>query len=303
MKILETLRAEFADDIEHKILTPNALMGGYWTAEDIADQAIFEYIKMDYHNSAPTQSIRQHLGCMDDDTKRRQYVRLMKTVQFYRNLQNDEHEEMLGMRAPEYEPQIMDTLPEKLAGHQLNAVQFREVTSLHDVPLFLKMVQHQIDDKKKVSYEQFIILFHEYSSYIESMLAEATMPCQIIQSTVELFQIEWKYCIHLFYSLALESENKGKLRSIPTERIKQLCSTVYYPSKMGIVGLENRMLMHRNMVAADVLTLSDAEWEPKKHFLLNSLCAKEAIVKAVDQAHILQLIHGATLEEQAQFIK
>lgn len=307
MNNIETIRDAFVIAIGSIVRAESLFENAYWSAKDIANQITFEYIKMDYHNSAPTKSIRQYLGCTDDDSQRRQYVRLMEYVQYYRDVENNYIEQCFGERISEYERKNMDTIAAKLAGRQLNAVQFRELTSIHEVRLFLKLLKHQIDDKKKVTDVQMVLLFNEYLKYLNELQNSATTPLQIIESIIELYQIEHHYCIHVIYELAVAMEKMKNKVSIPIKRISSITSRqlannfILYPGRL--TELNSNMLLHRHKVVSDIFMCSDAEWAAKELFISMSLHIKELFVKSRSQSTILENIHNTTLEEKAEFIR
>ena len=189
------------------------LENGVMSIESFVDEIVMELIRYAYDKFMPKESIRSLLsanGMKDDDSKKAAYGRIREYVQKYRDREADVYNSLFGEYPEELEAASMDSIEEKLSGYKLNKMNFFEMTQLQDVRILKSMVEHRLDDTKKVSNTKFVELFEEFEAFVDSLeLTEDMSDEDVVFNSIAYWVLEWKYPFEMFYKTALIMEDKG----------------------------------------------------------------------------------------------
>lgn len=189
------------------------LESGVMTIEKFVDEIVMELIRYAYDQVLPKESIRSLLAennMKDDDSKKAAYGRIREYVQRYRDREADVYAGLFGEYPEELKAMSMESIEEKLSGYRLNKMQFFEMTQLQDLRILKSMVEHRLDDNKKVSNAKFLELFEEYEAFVDSLeLTEDMSDEEVVFNSVAYWVLEWKYPFEMFYKSVLVMEEKG----------------------------------------------------------------------------------------------
>lgn len=216
---------------------------------------IVEMIKMAYDTREKKTTLRQHRGNDSDDLRMRD-SRNMAYAQHYRNLEYEEIKKDMFTEIIDLKPVDMESIDHKLNGHKLNKMQYFEISSMGEHPLMKAIISKRICDVKKISNEKFIEYMADYDDLIKSLREKLNgSDDEVLFSYLQLFTLEWKYNVELFYQCAVEAENIGKTE-IDTKSIRLLCADMKIndPVHEGCVTMtNNRFIPYRNELISSTL--------------------------------------------------
>lgn len=228
---------------------------------DFRDCFIMELIKDAYHETAPRQSLRS-LRRKDDDDARMRDSRIAKYAQHYRTLQFEHIKNNTGLEIPELLPDDVQSINGRLEGYHFTEMQYFELNTMVDHPLFKAIVNKRICDVKKISNNTFCDFMADYESLTQDLLKRLDGSDEdVIFATIALFTLEWKYCVELSYSCAVNSERTGT-KDVPLDRFAALCAQLAFPIPpefTTILHTESRFVLHRMSLVP--IMFSDSDWE------------------------------------------
>lgn len=284
--------------------------------DDIVDQALMEYIIIDYQMSAPRKSVRQHCiehGMIDSDDDLRASMwmsRLITKANRYRGIHFENVLQSSGI-------QILDPVKNEFDGpsnyqnaHQLTNVDFRELVMQGECKLLKKIFEHKLSNKDGVRNPQFKELFSEYEAKVAQMAQSVGdgNPTVVIERTIELFNLQHIYNIEFFYALTLEAEQHGFPRKMPFDRIACLCAEVpvmppsYWCPIVARAAVQ-RMLMVRDVYCEDIFTLPDDEWNAQRYGIMEACRLKTILVHLENGRVFLPYVHELTADEKLEFLR
>ena len=213
---------------------------------DFRDCFIMELIKDAYFKSEPKQSLRTNRGNDDDDVRMRD-SRYMAYAQHYRNLQLEHIQRDIGQDEPGLRPDDVTSMEGKLSGHHLTKMQYFEIKTIADHPLLKSITSKRICDVKKVSNSTFIEYMKDYDRLTADLTKELDgLDEDVIFNAIQLFTLEWKYNVELFYACAVSADENG-VQELPKHQLAALCAELSMPipivSKM--LHTESRFILHR----------------------------------------------------------
>ena len=277
---------------------------GHYKFDDILDQIIFELIKEDYREHASKATIQDYIYQYDIDAPNRKYTRAIQYAQHYKDFDNENIEQAIGIRIPEMEAQ--DVSGSKVfQGHQYTLQEYWGLKMVAECKLFEKIHGHQIDSSKKVSESKFRDLFNEYESLRDEIEPPVKDLEQVVANTLFYFGTEEHFSIELMYEITFQAE-KRNFPAIPTNRIldfiqmytilprKKWCKDYFFAM--------NTMLMKRDLYSIDIFDDSDEEWNLKREVILDTYRLKNAILQSSSVNKLFDLVHQCTLKEKADFI-
>ena len=240
----------YARDINEDIV--DMLDVGVMSIEEFIDEIIMELIRYAYDKNMPRKSIRSHLidsGVKDDDSIRMAYSRVMEYVQKYRDREADFYNDFIGSYPEALDALPMEVLEEKLAGYQITRMNFFELTKLQDVRILKSMVEHRLDNTKKVDNSKFQDLFAEFEKFVDSLQLTDNMNDEdVVFNSVAYWVLEWKYPFELFYRIALHME-ENDYKKISRQQIARLAGYCGIARPHGNVTSPSRFVKRRdNMV-------------------------------------------------------
>lgn len=214
---------------------------------DFRNCYIMQLIKDAYYETEPKNSLRHHRGT-DDDAARMQDSRNIAYAQHYRNLQYQHILETTDISIRELLPEKVGTREEKLHGHEKTTMQYFELNTLAQHPIFKAIVSKRICSVKKIPNPTFKEYMDDYEDLIKGLLEGLDgNDEEVVFSAIALFTLEWKYPIELFYACVENAEKIGTT-TIPQSRIFQLCTQharMLLPSSTTILNTESRFVLHR----------------------------------------------------------
>lgn len=235
------------------------------------DCFIMEMIKDAYHETAPRQSLRSLRGKDTDDARMRD-SRITKYAQHYRALQFEHIKSTIGREVPELLPDDVRSMTGRLEGYHFTEMQYFELNTLVDYPLFKAIVNKRICDVKKVSNNAFREFMADYESLTQGLLKKLGGSDEdVIFATIALFTLEWKYCIELSYSCAVNAESAGA-KDVPLHRFATLCAELSFPMPpefTTMLNTESRFVLHRMALVPAIF--SSTGWEEIEAKLCNYL--------------------------------
>lgn len=304
------IRRDFQVGLKAMYPHPELFDGFYWSIDDIVDQAIFDYIRLDYNATAPKKSLRQYYksDVLWDDAARRKYSRVIERLQHYRDIQNEELEAAFDVRHPGLERRDMQSIEDKLDGYHFNRVEFDEIDMEHDIPILQKLVGKQVDDPNNVRFAAFVELISDYINYVQNLEKHTTSDLETIESTIKYFNLEWRFNINILYALSTAAAKQGKLNSIPRERIYMIFGGAHlFPGvswcRLPLYHIEKRMFMKRNKVADDIFTMTDEEWAARINLHYDSVYMENFLLQAFSREQMLGKLREIPIEEKAEFIR
>lgn len=215
---------------------------------------IFEMIKTAYDSTEDKTTLRQHRGNDSDDLRMRD-SRNIAYAQHYRNQEFEELKNKHKIIIPELLSNEMNNIDNKIQGYQLNKMQYYEIDSIAKHPIFKAIVSKRICDVKKISNESFIEYMNDYDELINSLRSKLNgSDDDVLFSYLQLFTLEWKYNIELFYQCAVEAEKIVKT-DIDTRGIALLCAEMIIndPVHEGFAILtDNRFIPYRNELITSI---------------------------------------------------
>lgn len=280
------------------------IQGTPFSLEELRNCIVFECIKTAYDMQEEKSSLRSHRG-NDDDSKRMQDCRNLYYAQHYRNEEYKYVLEKQGIKIPELLSNDMDSISAKLYGHRINTMQYFELKVLEQYPLFKSIVNKRITSVKKVSNDTFVEYMEGYERLVSELLNKMNGSAEdIIFSAIQLFTIEWKFNVELFYKLAIEAETANEKR-VNIDRVFPLCAdnTLPFPLNPDVqVTTHSRFIPYRNKLAYAVF--SDEHWKMADYKMFNYLGAKLVmlLIQVDGDTLIDDLIGQTTREEWATFI-
>lgn len=289
---------------------------GRYTVDDIIDQVIMVYIIKDYQLHAERRSMRQHrdengmVTQYDDAASAQRYNRLIEKAEHYKQCNRERLWKTAGVHRIELSYNDMSGASNWQNAYSLTDTEFHELTMQDECKLLKKIFEHKISSKSSVPNPMFKTLFSVYEAKLEELYTSMDMsvPESVIAKTSELFNLQWKYNVELFYQITLEAEKYGFPKVIPYQRIAALCwqvpvipATDWFP--LEIHGAENRMLMKRDVYCHDIFALSDEEWAFQLDIIGDTCRLKEILNQMGEGKAFIPYIHELKTSEKADFIK
>ena len=289
---------------------------GRYTVEDIIDQVIMLYIIKDYQLHAERKSIRQHrykngmVTQYDDASYAQRYNRLIEKTEYYKQYNREQLWKSVGIHRIELSHNDMSGASNWQNAYSLTDTEFHELTMQDECKLLKKILEHKISSKNSVPNPMFKELFAIYEAKLDELFSSMDMsvPESVIAKTSELFNLQWKYNIELFYQITLDAEKYVFQIEIPYQRIAFLCcqvpvipATDWLP--LEIRGAENRMLMKRDSYCRDIFELSDEEWAFQMDIIWDTCRLTEILNQNDGGTAFIPYIHKLDPSEKADFTK
>ena len=270
--------------LSHIFPNPGRLNSTPFSVSDLRDCIITSIIKAAYEESEPKQSLRANRGHDKDDVRMRD-SRSLAYAQHYRTLQYEEVKARMGEEIPELLPDDVSSIDGKLSGHKISAMQYYELNTMADHPVFKAIVSKRICNVKKISNQQFCQYMQDYEEIVKKELPKLSSDNDddVIFAAIALFTLEWKYNIELFYACAVEAEAKGTT-DIPVHRIGILCAEVavpLIPHFLQTLHTESRFVLHRLKLVPLIFGATEAEWSEIEWKMWNYLGARNNIEKEI----------------------
>lgn len=289
---------------------------GHYTADDIIDQSIMEYIIKEYQAYAERKSIRRHryengmTSDLDDAATAQRYNRLIEKAEHYKQIKRNQLWESAGVQRIDLSKNEMYGPSNWQNAYSLTDTEFHELTMQDECRLLKKIFEHKISSKNSVPNPMFKEMFSEYEAQLNELYASMDLqsPDSIIAKTSELFSLQWIYNIELFYRVTLEAEKHNFPQEIPYKRIAALCAHVpIIPatdwSPLEIHGAENRMLQKRELYCEDIFTMPDEEWAFQMDIIGEACRLKEILSQAKGGTAFIPYFHQVPSSEKAKFIR
>ena len=286
----------------------SALEKGYYSLDDVLNQLIFELIKEDYKEHAEKHTIQYYLDKYDDKNvgSSRKFTRAIQYTQFYRDLNNEEFDDMFGIRIPELDAQDMSG-NNKFIGYKLTEQEFLGVRMQAYCKLTDKMHGKQIDDSHKVSETEFKRLFNDYAEQIEWLQPNVNVPDQedIICRTFTYYGLETHFLTEFLYNITLAAEKAGYPKEIPIDRILDVCGITSYlqPTSWSpeVYMADLRIIPKWNSFCDDFFEDSEAEWRNQSCLLLDCKQLKNVVLqRGLDK--LVELMNSCSVQEKANFL-
>lgn len=234
-----------------------------FSVENLRDCILFEIIKTAYDESGEKKSLRANRGS-DDDDKRMRDSRWMSYAQHYRTLQYYHIMDSANISIPELLPDNVKSMSGKIEGHKLTKMQYFEINTMANIPIFKSIVSKRICCVKKISNDDFIRGMEEYDKLVVHLINLLDGDVEdVLFGSIALFTLEWKYNIELFYNCAVEAE-KRKISEVPVHRIAALCAELsiplppYFTTK---IHTESRFVLHRLDLVSYLYSEKDKMWD------------------------------------------
>ena len=135
-----------------------------FSTTELRDCIIASIIKAAYEEIEPKHSLRSHRKT-DADDERMRNSRSLAYAQHYRTLQYEDVKERIGEEIPALLPDDMSSMGDKLSGHKITSMQFFELNTIADHPVFKAIVSKRICSVKKVSNKQFCEFMQDYENH------------------------------------------------------------------------------------------------------------------------------------------
>jgi hypothetical protein len=233
-----------------------------FSLSELRDNIILFIIKDAYAEIEEKLSLRANRG-NDNDDQRMRDSRYLAYAQHYRSLLYQRVEKQTGVKIPELLPDDISSMNEKLDGHRLTRMQYFELNTIADHPLFKAITYKRICDVKKISNDRFIEYMTDYDNFIASLTEKLDGDDEdVIFATIALFTLEWIYKVELFYSFAIEAE-KAQSKILPIERLPLLCAIRPVPLPPDYIQrsyMESRYVLHRKQLIPCLFHYDDADW-------------------------------------------
>lgn len=277
----------------------------YFWMNVIKKSIMIELIKRSYDSTELKTSLRNHRGIDSDDVRMRD-SRIMSYAQHYRNLQYSNLVKEHQHDEPDLLSKEMDSINNKLSGYKLNKMQYKELQSLADCRLFKMITSKRICDVKKVSKDEFVAAMKEYDELLRSLIAmEGNNDDDTLFAVLQLYTLEWKYNVELFYRTAIEAE-KNSTADVPVDEIAMLCGdiTIRHPLNPNSIAMtESRMIPFRNDVVK--LAYDDERKEELRERINQYLSFKifELAIPVEGETLIDEFLSKTTKHEWAEYIR
>lgn len=214
---------------------------------DFRDCFIMELIKDAYFETEPKQSLRASRGTDADDVRMRD-SRYAAYAQHYRKLQFNHIKNDIGIEIQELLPDDMSDMKKKLEGHKFTEMQYFELNTIASHPLLKAIVSKRICDVKKISNTAFLDYMRDYDELTKGLSSKLEgSDDDVIFATIALFTLEWKYNVELFYSCAVNAENRSS-QDVPIQKVAALCAELSIPLPPDFterLHTESRFILHR----------------------------------------------------------
>lgn len=305
---LESLREDLLDfcDMVHPNL--NALKNDYLSIEDVIDFIIYEGVKAAYDDYAPKKSLRQHMieNGLDTDADRRRFSRQIQYAQYYRDLQQERIVDRTGIEIDELSGKDMDNIDERMAGHELNDMQFFELNNMLNMPVLKKIMGHQITSSKKVSNKTFVELVDEYDKFVDGLKKGMDTPEKTLFNSEAYFTLDWHYNIDIIYRIVIEAEKHGYPTFEPYNTRGIMGELVIQPTTewfSEILTTECRMVLKRKDMLKLVYDVKSEEREEFMYYLAEFYRLRKFIKSYSDRKSVVELVALTSLEDRVDFIK
>lgn len=275
-----------------------------FTILDLTDCIIMEIIKLLFEKAMPKTSLRSHLlenGLTDDASKMR-FSRLLNYAQHYRTAQSDVIVSEGGATPAELLPDNVSSMPDRLRGHQLTAMQFFELRMVDRLPLLKVIARGRISSVEKVSHKTLRELLDEYADAVEELKATAAVDERsYVFNALALYRLEWKYCIDFAYTAICASETTSG--SDPFDAAKFLVGRATIHKGRTAIPTDNRFVLHRKSLIPKALQKnSEAEIGRKIGAYLS--LKDEAICGMTGRKFLIGFLRKeTTLVDWAEFMK
>lgn len=244
----------YARDTNDEIV--NMLNAGVMSIEEFIDEIVMELIRYAYDKNMLKKSMRSHMidaGMKDDDSMRMAYSRMMEYVQKYRSREAEVYDSVLGTYPEALNPVPMEEVKEKLAGYQITKMNFFEMTKLQDLGILKSMVEHRLDNSKKVDNTRFMELFSEFEEFVDKLqLTDQMNDEDVVFNSVAYWVLEWKYPFELFYRMALHME-ENDYKKVDCHQIVRLAGFCRIQRLTGVGASNSRFIKRRNNMVAKVV--------------------------------------------------
>ena len=221
---------------------------------------ILEFIKYSYDIKSPKYPLRHFLNyTADDNTDRMRFSRIIKYSQKYRDLEYDfrikkatsqeERDRLLVLKA-----KPMDTIDDRLKGHDISDMNFFELETMLKIPLIKSIVEKRIVSSKKVSNDAFRDLFKDYDQWVDNLLKlYQGSDEECVFASLAFFTIEWKFAIETLYNISCIME-LNEMTEFDDNILRTLVAEISFHSRMDIdVSYQCRMIVERNLIADDII--------------------------------------------------
>lgn len=232
---------------------------GVMSIQEFIDEIIMELIRYSFDLYQEKNSIRGHLleKGMLDDSQKAAYGRAFKYAQKYRDLEANRR---IGDGIPlseEMEAELrgvkMKNMEQKKAGHQLNSMQFFELTQLQNVRILKSFVEHRLENTHKVSHGAFREMFSEYDAFLEGLKPQDSMSSEeYVFNNLAFWVLEWKYPLLFFYDIAVYME-ENEIDDLEAIKLCRLCGDCNMYYKYGTAGTHSRFIKKRSEMIPKVL--------------------------------------------------
>lgn len=293
-------------DVYFSRLDSNKFDNTPFTLSEYRRQLTFEFIKEAYYKQSPKRSLRCMRGSKDADDLRMRDKRSLAYAQHYRDLWNESIMECTGSPYPGLEPDKMESMEDKLSGHKITEMQYFELNTMADYPVFKAIVSKRICDVKKISNTEFRKLMTEYDQLVQMLIGQLESKESVLFAAIELFTLEWKYNIELFYKCAVEAEKNGcEKGDVPRRKLATLCAAVSFPihTVQKIVHTESRFIRNRQVFVPAIYNGSD--WNAYEEAIINYLTLNYYfnVEYSIDDKPILEFfLKYSTPDDWAEYI-
>ena len=240
---------------------PNLYEISPFDIQDLRNCILMGIIKDAYYETEPKHSLRTNRGSDEPDLRMRD-SRSKAYAQHYRKLQYDHIKNDIGIEVPELLFEETETMEGKLSGQNVTAMQYFELNTMADYPIFKAIVNKRICNVKSISNSDFIKYMDEYDKLVESLLSKLDgTDEEVIFATIALFTLEWNYDIEFFYSCAVSAE-QAKVKDVPKDRVSALCaelSMLVPPDFDCVLHTESRFILNRRKVVPYIFK-DDQTW-------------------------------------------
>lgn len=234
------------------------LFGGVINLDTFGDMLLVEFIKRAYCDEALPHSLRHFVPYgADDNSPRMMYSRIIGYVQKYRNREYEELSKLEGIDLSTLEPlrpQRMDTIKQRLQGHNFTELQFLELTTIHDLQIVKALVSKRIVSVKKISNSQFQEYIKEYENWVSDLRKKQSgSDADVVFSALAFFTFEWKFSIELVYQVARQMEIINA-KKIDKATLSLLCGRLIFDCSITKnVGCDSRAAKERQLLIPDFI--------------------------------------------------
>lgn len=291
---------------------------GVMSIQEFIDEIVMELIRYSFDLYQEKNSIRGHLveKGMLDDSQKAAYGRAFKYAQKYRDLEADRRIDDGIPISEEMEAVLrgvkIKNMEQKKAGHQLNSMQFFELTQLKDIRILKSFVEHRLENTHKVSHGAFREMFFEYDDFLKGLIPKEDMSSEeYVFNTLAFWVLEWKYPLLFFYDVAVFMEEKN-IDNIEAIKLCRLCGDCRMFYKYGTISTHSRFIKNRSQVIPKVLCAEGKETDEidfdtftlEQYLQIKALMMQNYMIDA-DKGLLLKdwFYRNTTVDDWAYFLK